>query len=181
MIKLHLGCGKRDFGSEWIHIDGGDFPHLVSHDITKLTFKDREVDLIYSSHTLEYFSREEVINVLGEWKRVLKTGGILRLAVPDFAAIANLYLNSKSYELDSFLGPLYGKIEMGNSIIYHKTVYDFISLKKVLENVGFTEVSRYNWKETDHNAFDDFSQAYLPHMDKDNGTLISLNVECVKI
>jgi len=28
MIKLHLGCGWRDFGSDWIHIDGGDYPHL---------------------------------------------------------------------------------------------------------------------------------------------------------
>lgn len=28
MMKLHLGCGKRDFGPEWISIDGGDYPHL---------------------------------------------------------------------------------------------------------------------------------------------------------
>jgi hypothetical protein len=28
--------------------------------------------------------------------------------------------------------------------------------------------------------FDDHSQAYLPHMDKENGTLISLNIEAVK-
>jgi predicted SAM-dependent methyltransferase len=181
MIKLHLGCGKRDFGTDWTHIDGGDFPHLYSHNITKLSFRDNEVDLIYSSHTLEYFNREEVIDILREWKRVLKVGGVLRLAVPDFAAMVDLYLNSKDYELDSFLGPLYGKIQMRNTTIYHKTTYDFVSLKKVLENVGFTEVSRYNWRETDHSTFDDFSQAYLPHMDKENGTLISLNVECIKI
>ena len=36
MIKLHLGCGWRNFGPEWIHIDGGDYEHLDYSDITKL-------------------------------------------------------------------------------------------------------------------------------------------------
>ena len=46
--------------------------------------------------------------------------------------------------------------------------------------VGFKNVERYDWRETEHAEFDDHSQAYLPHMDKENGTLISLNVECTK-
>ena len=41
-------------------------------------------------------------------------------------------------------------------------------------------VIEYDWRETEHSEFDDHSQAYIPHMDKDNGTLISLNVECIK-
>ena len=32
-----------------------------------------------------------------------------------------------------------------------------------------------------HADVDDFSQAYIPHMDKENGILISLNVKCVKL
>ena len=31
-----------------------------------------------------------------------------------------------------------------------------------------------------HSDIDDYSQAYIPHMDKDNGTLMSLNVEAIK-
>lgn len=34
------------------------------------------------------------------------------------------------------------------------------------------------WKNTEHSQFDDYSQSYIPHMDKINGTLMSLNVEC---
>lgn len=177
-MKLHLGCGKRDFGSDWIHIDGADFPHIVSNDITKLNYDDNTFDLIYSSHTIEYFDRNEVINVLNEWRRVLKVGGILRLAVPDFGSMINLYNNG--YELESFLGPLYGKMPMGDVTIYHKTCYDFKSLKKLLETNGFNEVVYYDWKETEHSHIDDHSQAYIPHMDKENGTLISLNIECKK-
>ena len=103
-MKLHLGCGKRDFGPDWISIDGGNFPHLHSHNITKLEFEDNTVDLIYSSHVLEYFDRAEVLDVLNEWKRVLKPNGTLRLAVPDFEAMVKLYMNDE-YGLNYFLGP----------------------------------------------------------------------------
>lgn len=179
MIKLHLGCGWRDFGSEWIHIDGGDYPHLNYKDITILPFEDNTVDLIYASHVLEYFDREEVVKIINEWNRVLKPGGVLRIAVPNFEVICELYLN-KNIPLEKFLGPMYGKMKMENETIYHRTIYDFISLKTLMESNGFEETKKYDWRETEHNMFDDHSQAYIPHMDKENGTLISLNLESTK-
>jgi hypothetical protein len=103
----------------------------------------------------------------------------MRLAVPDFEVYSRLYSNNE-YSLDSFLGVLYGKMPMGDKTIYHKTVYDFNSLKTLLESIGMREVKKYNWKETEHSQFDDHSQAYLPHMDKENGTSMSLNMECIK-
>ena len=84
-------------------------------------------------------------------------------------------------ELENFLGPLYGKMPMGENIIYHKTTYDFISLQKLLESLGFNRVRRYDWRSTTHSKFDDHSQAYMkPKGDKENGTLISLNIETIK-
>ena len=195
-VKLHLGCGKRDFGDDWIHIDGGDFPHLHSHDVTQLPFEDNSVDLIYASHLLEYFDREEAVKVLSEWRRVLKyppggPGGVLRLAVPDFETMVILYLWKKEYKLESFLGPLYGKINMEtvhmednrfkeSKTVYHKTTYDLDSLEELLKSVGMENIHKYSWRETEHSEFDDHSQAFLPHMDKEKGILISLNVECTK-
>lgn len=181
MVKLNLGCGWRNFGEDWIHIDGGDYNHLdIVHDISKtLPFTEGFVDLIYSSHVIEYFSRDEIKDILLDWKRVLKTGGVLRLAVPDFESIATLYVNG-SIKVEQALGPMYGKMKMGESSIYHKTTYDFKSLRSLLEELGFTDVKRYNWRETEHSDFDDHSQAYIPHMDKENGTLISLNIEATK-
>ena len=179
MVKLNLGCGKRDFGSDWIHIDGADYPHIDSQNIESLDYRDKSVDLIYASHVIEYFDRREVLPVLKEWKRVLRIDGVLRIAVPDFYQMAKLYLVD-SYNLEKFLGPLYGKMMMLKKTIYHKTVYDFNDLKELLEEVGFRNVKKYDWRETDHSEFDDHSQAYIPHMDKENGTLISLNVECLK-
>ena len=179
MVKINLGCGWRDFGKDWIHIDGGDYDHLDSRDIVNLPFKDNSVDLIYASHVIEYFDRVEIIEVLNKWKSKLKSGGTLRLAVPDFEAMAKLYIE-KNIPLNNFLGPLYGKMKMGKDFIFHKTTYDYDSLKELLNEVGFRNMDYYLWQETEHGIFDDHSQAYIPHMDKENGTLISLNIEVKK-
>ncbi len=183
-IKLHLGCGKR-YLPGYIHIDLADYPHIdYRHDVRTLPmFKDSTVDLIYASHVIEYFDRIEVMDVLKEWYRVLKEGGILRLAVPDFEALVQVYLRYR--DLNLILGPLYGRWEIPGTgkIVYHKTVYDFSSLKEVLEKVGFRNVRKWNWREVfvgEYEGYDDYSQAYIPHMDKENGILISLNVECEK-
>lgn len=182
-IKLHLGCGKKDFGDEWIHIDGADYPHIKKHDIVNLSFEDDSVDVIYACHVLEYFDWNEAENkILKEWRRVLKPNGIIRLAVPDFMAMAKLYIN-KGYGLDRFIGPLYGRMKMNqqdNNYIYHRCTYDFGTLCNILERVGFKNCHRYDCFNTEHAHIHDFSQAYLPHMDYENGTCISLNVEARK-
>jgi predicted SAM-dependent methyltransferase len=179
MIKLNLGCGWRDFGSDWVHIDGGDYPHLDSKDIINIPYKDNSVDIIYSSHTIEYFNRTEIKDILGIWYNKLKPGGIIRLAVPNFKELARLYIK-ENLSLENVLGPLYGEMFMGDKIIYHKTTYDYQSLKSLLEDVSFRNIHLYDWETTEHSQFDDFSQAYIPHMDKENGVLISLNVEAIK-
>jgi|TARA_R100001163_G_C5055958_1_gene192384 predicted SAM-dependent methyltransferase len=180
MTKINMGCGWRNFGPDWIHIDSGDYEHLDYSSIMDLSqFKNNSVDLIYASHVIEYFDKNTVVELLSEWHRVLKIGGLLRIAVPNFKVIASLY-TSGDYSLESFIGPLYGRMSMGDSTIYHKHVYDFKTLKKLLSTCQFKDYRLYDWRDTEHSNFDDHSQAYLPHMDKENGTLISLNVECNK-
>jgi len=179
MTKINMGCGWRNFGYDWVHIDGGDYSHLDYNSIEVLDFLDDTVDLIYASHVIEYFDRYEVEGVLREWYRALKRGGVLRIAVPNFEVLSSLY-SSGTINIDKVLGPLYGRMPMDPSIIYHKTTYDFKSLKEILESCKFTNVQHYDWRETEHAQFDDHSQAYIPHLDKENGVLISLNVECVK-
>lgn len=184
VMKLHLGCGKR-YIPGFVHIDLNDFPHIdYKQDIRSLPMiKSDSVDLIYFCHGIEYFDRIEIVDVLKEWKRVLKKGGVLRLAMPDFEALVKVYIKYK--DLNKVLGPLFGRWEINETskkaeVLYHKTVYDFESVKKTLESSGFTLVRRYDWRKTVNKDYDDYSQAYVPHMDKEHGLLISLNVEAVK-
>jgi len=179
MIRVHVGCGKRNFGDDWWNVDGHRFKHVDSTDIYLFKFKENEVDLIYASHFLEYFDKQHAIDMLKRWLCILKPGGLIRLAVPDLMTMMRLYLDGP-YELSDFLGPIYGQMESEGQTIFHKTGYDFRTLKELLESVGFVDVRLYNWRDTEHSHIDDHSQAYLPHMQKDTGTLISLNVEATK-
>ena len=185
-IKLHLGCGSR-YLKGYIHIDLDTHPHIdYNHDIKTLPmFDDESVDVIYSCGTFVYFDREEAPAVLKEWQRVLKPGGILRTSVPDFESIVQVYLDSgKTLEARGILGPLFGKwriqTESEEVFLYQKTVYDYKSLEKTLGTAGFKTVRRFNWWEVFPADYDDYSMAYIPHMDRENGLLISLNVEAVK-
>ena len=184
MLKLNLGCWHRHIPG-WVHIDLCDLPHIdYKSSIDDLSmFGNETVELIYSSHSLEYFDRKQVGNVLREWARVLKKGGVLRVAVPDFDALLSVY--KKTNDLSKILGPLYGAMEIptetGVINLYHKTAYNFDSLTEVLVSAGFGSVKRYRWQDTVHKDYDDHSQAYYPHMDKENGILVSLNIECKKL
>ena len=85
---------------------------MHSRDITTLPFEGGTVELVYASHVLEYFDREEAVDVLKEWKRVLVPEGTLRVAVPDFEAMVRLYVET-SISLDKFLGTFIRKDEHG--------------------------------------------------------------------
>lgn len=175
--RLHLGCGPR-YLPGWYHIDALAYPHVdrVAR-VENLSFvEDGSVEIVYACHVLEHFGRHQYADVLREWRRVLAPGGILRLAVPDFAAVARLYV----------AGDLPGGIEAIRGLVsggqkdehdYHRMIFDKASLSAALKDAGFDEVRPWDWRATDHAGVDDFSQAYLPHMDKEKGTLVSLNLE----
>ena len=183
LLQLHLGCGKRHIPG-FVHIDLDDFPHIdYRQAIDALPmFEDECVDLIYCCGALQYFDRAQAFAALMEWRRVLKPGSLLRLSVPDFEVLNSIY--AKSGEIDEMLGPLYGRVEIralhGPAILYHRTAFDYTSLERLCLQAGFRSFRRYDWRQTIHRDYDDFSQAYKPHMDKQRGRLISLNVEAVK-
>jgi hypothetical protein len=63
---------------------------------------------------------------------------------------------------------------------FHHMIFDAPLLSVLLLQVGFSEVRRWDWRNTKHSEVDDYSQAHLPHMDKENGRLTSLNLEAIK-
>tara|TARA_A100001515_G_scaffold143839_1_gene146110 strand:- start:11961 stop:12515 length:555 start_codon:yes stop_codon:yes gene_type:complete len=181
-IKLHLGCGSK-YLDGFIHIDVDDKEHVdyPNTDISNLyMIEDNSVDLIYTCGSFEYFDREEALLVLREWRRVLRPQALLRISVPNFESIVKVYLKNKDLDGIGMLGPLYGKWELSNKkFLYHKTVYDFTSLEKLLERAGFKNVKKYDAEKILPVGYDDYSLAYVPHMDR-TGIQMHLNVECEK-
>ena len=177
MIKIHLGCGEKILDG-FINIDiVKKKPQVIIDDVSTLkTIEQDSVDLIYACHVLEHFSRTEILNILETWNSKMKKGGIIRISVPDFDSIFLHYKKNKN--LDSLIGLLYGG--QRNEYDYHKVVFNFDTLSELLKKAGFSNVKRYEWRETEHSHIDDYSQAYLPHLEKDIGLLMSLNIEAVK-
>jgi predicted SAM-dependent methyltransferase len=176
--RLHLGCGDR-YIPGFVHVDIRPLPHVdVVAALDNLTmFADDSISLIYASHVLEHFPRGQSTTVLREWRRVLAPGGILRLSVPDFEQLIQIY-DTYGRDLDVVLGPLVGRQD--HPYNFHYMVFDRRKLTSLLLDAGFAEVRAWDWRATDHARVDDFSQAYYPHMDKERGTLVSLNLEAVK-
>ncbi|MBK5969457.1 MULTISPECIES: methyltransferase domain-containing protein [Thiorhodovibrio] len=179
-VKLHLGCGTRCIPG-FVHIDAQAHPHVdLVADVARLEMiPDETADLVYASHVLEHFGRWEFRAVLAEWRRVLKPGGVLRLAVPDFAACAKLYHERGLADgLNGLIGLICGGQRDGMD--YHKMIFDEPFLKHELLGLGFKNIRRWDWRASEHADVDDHSQSYLPHLDKEQGTLMSLNLEATR-
>jgi len=176
VTKLNLGCGNKKIHG-YINIDAikENNPDDVL-DIKNISKKYNNVDIIYACHSLEHFSRVEAQEALADWYSALKPGGTLRIAVPD------LEMAFKHYILHGDFSKIKGFLYGGQRNIYdfHKYGYDYLTLSNLLYEIGFNQVYKYDWRKTEHSHIDDYSQAYLPHMDKINGVLMSLNVEAVK-
>lgn len=173
-LRLHLGCGHHELDG-FTHIDMSSYAHVDFHyNVRDIPFGDGSVDLIYASHVLEYFDEIEVPCVLREWHRLLAPGGELRVAVPDFDALVDVYQESHSLAL--ILGPLYGRMRAGNQIIYHKSTWDFQSLGIILRSVGFRGI-----QIRDDPWYPELDDCSCARTDTGGSVInISLNIQAVK-
>ena len=178
MVKLHLGCGDIHLPG-YTNVDIRPLPGVdLVCDCRALGVPDESVDLIYSCALIEEFGRFEWVDVLRHWFAKLRPGGLLRLSTSDFEAVCEWYCQTRS--MDHLFGLVVGGQRHEHS--RHGMVFDFQTLKAGLKDAGFVNVHRYDWRQTDVGLWgiDDYSQAYLPHMDKENGKLMALNVEATK-
>ena len=183
MVKLNLGCGERQLHG-FMNIDTrSEVNPDVICDVAQIHEKFEGVDLIYACHVLEHFpSRASKFqsktwkDALRSWFLALKEGGTLRVAVPDAKAACEYYLLTNNFDL--VRGFFYGSQTYDYDFHYHSWTEE--TLTRDLLEIGFKKVQRYDWRQTEHFYVDDYSQSYLPHMDKANGKLMSLNVEATK-
>jgi len=183
-VKFHLGCGHRYFGPDWIHVDADtSYNHVKSTDIYLEGAHPNSADIIYASHLIAYIPQDKINLALWNWLRVLRPGGILRLATPDIEKLAELYA-FKKIGIQQLIGPVLGIMEITHDnqkkTLHHRNMFDRSSLTKKLLQSGYVDVKEWKWQEVDHGKFDDHSQAYIPHMEKKKGILISLNIQATK-
>lgn len=169
-LRLHLGCGPVT-PAGWVNVDAAlgarlaktgplfrllralgvlrlDWPRDITlHDLRRpLPWPDASAEAIYSSHTLEHLDREEGERLLRECGRVLAPGGVMRIVVPDLAALVDAY---EKGELPAtgfverlgvgFAQPGDGRLKRRLAPLFrfpHRCMYDAESLLGILRDAG---------------------------------------------
>lgn len=160
-IKLNLGCGT-DYKNGWINIDNNSDDNIEKLDINQdlrqpLPFENDSVDFIFNEHFIEHLTVEEGVAAVKEMMRILKPGGVIRMATPDLEITVDKYLNLpiekdptvKNFGLD-FIKTKAERINITFRWWGHKWLYDWEELERRLKEAGCNNLKRCELRKSDH-------------------------------
>lgn len=144
-MKLNLGCGSKILDG-FVNVDMADNHSKIQPDVVcditgPIPFD--EVEEIHAYHVLEHIAPFKVADVLTEWKRALKSGGLLVIEVPCFDKIMRMYahkiLDGKDIGLNWKFW-LWGDPRFNDEKMLHKWCYGVDELGDILYGLGFDNV-----------------------------------------
>ena len=162
-LKLNVGCGT-DYKAGWVNIDNNSDNNIEKLDLNwdlrnPLPFPDNSVDYIFNEHFIEHLTVEEGKASVKDFMRVLKPGGVLRIATPDLSVSVDLYNDPKwkSHPFITKFGLQFVQtpaelLNMGFSWWGHKWVYDYPELLRRLNEAGFEKITRQELRKSSHKA-----------------------------
>jgi predicted SAM-dependent methyltransferase len=94
-MKLHIGCGN-NYKEGYVNVDKYvKNANVKNWDILKLPIDENCVDEVLAEHLAEHLTFQEEKEFFYEMYRVLKTGGKLKLEVPDIEWVLRAFLEAK--------------------------------------------------------------------------------------
>jgi SAM-dependent methyltransferase len=146
----------------------GAFRSLRYLDLSRpFRFKDDTFEAVLATHVLEHLHPDVAERCLRETYRVLRPGGVLRVAVPDLDAMVAGY---DPGDPEKFLWGVYqGRGVNAKRSARHWWHYNAASLEALLRGIGFREVERR-----------EFGEGRLPDVHRVDTRPGSLFVEAVK-
>lgn len=188
---LNLGCGTNILdgfvNADFFTTRGIDFAADLRY---PLRIADNSFDGIICEHTLEHLTYDEVARLLKECHRVLKPGGILRIAVPDLSIFIHHYCADDRewfarWEQLMFIGStdperakrrLQTPMEALSFVTQeygHVSSWDIETLSAYLGRSGFYSVTQRQFRKG-------ACSELLYDLDSEDRKLVSLYVEAVK-
>lgn len=145
-MRLNLGCGDKILPG-YVNVDiapsrKGQVPDVLC-DLHALKFEEASADEILSVHVVEHFWRWEVVGVLKEWARVLKTGGKIVLECPNLESACREFLENPMQgagpgkEGQRTMWVFYGDPAWRDPLMVHRWGYTPASLAEVMAEAGF--------------------------------------------
>jgi len=172
--KLQVGSGQNILPG-WFNTDYFPREEVFFLDVTKtFPIASNAFDYIFTEHHIEHISYKEAVFMLKECARILKPGGVIRITTPDLKSTLANYLDdrtinddvlegTKSYIRSGFHNAVnyipvddYMKAHLVNDTFMnyeHRFIYDFESMKRVLQRAGFTNIKDCGQKGSEQAAF----------------------------
>lgn len=158
-IKLNVGCGT-DYKKGWINIDNNTDENIdkldLNWDLRKpLPFDDNSVDFIFNEHFFEHLTVEEARKTIKDLMRLLKPGGVMRVAMPDLESVVDHYLNVplnrdpviKEFKMD-YIKTKAEWMNMSFRWWGHMWLYDFEELQRRFKELGFDKIKRCKLRQS---------------------------------
>jgi predicted SAM-dependent methyltransferase len=152
--KLQLGAGEHPLEG-WLNTDlhgYGRGDELVYVDVRKpFPLPDESFDVVFSEHMLEHLTYGEGQQCLRESRRILKSGGRIRIATPSLEQLAALYAGGEPQDryvrwavetLEPEVEAPFPGVVLNNFFRSwgHRFIYDPQTLRYALEAAGFVEI-----------------------------------------
>jgi len=121
----------------------------------RLPFADGVLAYVFAEHMIEHISYTDGVYLTREIFRVLKPGGVFRVATPDLLAVARLVTNSDDLSVQEFVevsNRAFGVVGRGqasfsvNRFFFwwgHRFIYDQPTLEEIMRNAGFAQIDRH--------------------------------------
>lgn len=146
-MRLNICCGIR-IREGWTNIDvvatNGHTPDIIA-DARKIPLPDGCADEIMCIHGFEHFYRWEVDDLINEWKRLLKSGGLLVLEMPDLIKccenVISGYVQPGKHPEQFGMWGLYGDPQHGNPFMGHRWGWSPKTLRAFLKSHGFVSIA----------------------------------------
>lgn len=124
----------------------GTFRALRYLDLSRrFRFPDESFDCVFASHVLEHLHPDVAERCLREAHRVLRRGGVVRIAVPDLDRMVAEYDQA---DPERFLWSVYqGRTRSAKRSVRHWWHYNARSLATLLADCGFREIERRAYRE----------------------------------
>lgn len=136
MELLDIGCGTTPRPGH-LAIDrrlGGEAYPLRTSGGSPIA--DNSVDGAVASHVLEHFSHTQTASVLAEWVRVLKPGGILKVAVPDMNKVLSESAKAPgTLPVEAYL--MGGHVDAND---HHGALFTEAKLRRLMEEAGLVDI-----------------------------------------
>ena len=138
--KLDIGCGRRGKkgfdGLDVLDIPGIKYPRA---DARHLPIENNTYDEIFSQWVLEHFKRTELVDLLTEWKRVLKPGGKIVVVTNNQRAINQGLINNELAWTEWEYLTLGGDLDnLGGC---HKVLLEESDVELLFHSVEFSEIN----------------------------------------